>query len=296
MQFSCIGGINVVKLKVLLAAGLFVCAIFSATHASAYSPSDVDIENDEIPSSYYLPDVDKTTLDISEESELPFQEELDMDAVVVYPPMDLKEEPKKYTVVKGDSLSRIAKEYNISLDALMSWNGLTGDLIHPGDVFIVNGDPEDVKVVEFEPYESESSKNSMVAVTPPAPAPPVSEKAKKQTPSTAVPKAKESSTTAPVSGGGEMLVTATAYTAYCNGCSGTTAYGIDLRANPNQKVIAVDPKIIPLGKKVWVEGYGEAIAGDTGGAIKGNKIDVFLASSDSAIAWGVKQVKIKVLN
>ena len=38
-----------------------------------------------------------------------------------------------------------------------------------------------------------------------------------------------------------MTVTATAYTAYCAGCSGTTATGIDLRSNPNQKVIAVDP-------------------------------------------------------
>ena len=284
------------KIKVLLAAGLFACAIFSATHASAYSLSDVDNDNDEIPSSFYLPDVDKKTLDISKESEVPFQEELDMDTVVVYPPKDLKEEPEKYTVVKGDNLSRIAKKYDVSLDALMSWNGLTGDLIHPGDVFIVNGDPEDVKIVEYEPYEGEQNKSSVVAVTPPASPPAASEKANKQTPSTAAPKAKESAAAVPASGGEEMLVTATAYTAYCNGCSGTTAYGIDLRANPNQKVIAVDPKTIPLGKKVWVEGYGEAIAGDTGGAIKGNKIDVFLASSDSAIAWGVKQVKIKVLN
>jgi len=38
------------------------------------------------------------------------------------------------------------------------------------------------------------------------------------------------------------------------------------------KVIEVDPSFIPLGSKVYVEGYGEAIAGDTGGAIKGNKI------------------------
>ena len=43
------------------------------------------------------------------------------------------------------------------------------------------------------------------------------------------------------------------------------------------KVIAVDPSVIPLGTKVWVEGYGYAVAGDTGGAIKGNKIDVIHA-------------------
>ena len=66
-------------------------------------------------------------------------------------------------------------------------------------------------------------------------------------------------------------MTATAYTAHCNGCSGITATGINLRANPNLKVIAVDPSVIPLGSKVWVEGYGYAVAGDTGGAIKGNE-------------------------
>ena len=58
----------------------------------------------------------------------------------------------------------------------------------------------------------------------------------------------------------------------------------------------MDPRVIPLGSKVWVEGYGEAIAGDTGGAIKGNKIDVFIPTQESAMAWGVKTFKIKILN
>ena len=66
------------------------------------------------------------------------------------------------------------------------------------------------------------------------------------------------------SGGTEFYVTATAYTPYCAGCSGTTATGINLKANPGMKLIAVDPSIIPLGSKVWVEGYGYAVAGDTG--------------------------------
>uniref|UniRef100_UPI000530011E 3D domain-containing protein n=1 Tax=Planococcus sp. CAU13 TaxID=1541197 RepID=UPI000530011E len=95
--------------------------------------------------------------------------------------------------------------------------------------------------------------------------------------------------------GKEMQVSATAYTAYCAGCSGITATGIDLRTNPNQKVIAVDPTVIPLGSTVWVEGYGTAIAGDTGGAIKGNKIDVFIPSRDAALQWGRKTVTIKIL-
>lgn len=98
------------------------------------------------------------------------------------------------------------------------------------------------------------------------------------------------------SGGKEFYVTATAYTAYCNGCSGVTATGMNLKSNPNLKVIAVDPSVIPLGSKVWVEGYGHAVAGDTGGAIKGNKIDLFMASKSQAYDFGRKKVRVKVLN
>ena len=98
------------------------------------------------------------------------------------------------------------------------------------------------------------------------------------------------------SGGTEFYVTATAYTPYCAGCSGVTATGIDVKANPSMKLIAVDPSIIPLGTKVWVEGYGYAIAGDTGGSIKGNKIDVLFATKAEAYSWGRKKVRIKVLN
>lgn len=104
-----------------------------------------------------------------------------------------------------------------------------------------------------------------------------------------------SSSAAPT-GGKEFYVEASAYTPYCNGCSGTSATGINLRANPSLKLIAVDPSIIPLGSKVWVEGYGYAIAGDTGGSIKGNKIDVLVPNTQQAYSWGRKTVRIKVLN
>ncbi|WHY00804.1 G5 and 3D domain-containing protein [Neobacillus sp. DY30] len=95
--------------------------------------------------------------------------------------------------------------------------------------------------------------------------------------------------------GTEFYVNTTAYTAYCNGCSGRTATGFDLRANPGAKVIAVDPRVIPLGTKVYVEGYGYAVAADTGGAIKGHKIDVFFPTKAEAFRWGVRKVKIKIL-
>jgi len=87
---------------------------------------------------------------------------------------------------------------------------------------------------------------------------------------------------------------ATAYTVSCKGCSGKTSTGLNLKKNPKLKVISVDPKIIPLGSKVYVEGYGYAIAGDTGGALKGNKIDVFIPNKTKALNWGVKTVTVKV--
>ncbi|WP_259407418.1 cell wall-binding protein EntB [Bacillus toyonensis] len=113
-------------------------------------------------------------------------------------------------------------------------------------------------------------------------------------------KAKEESKNNTQSAKRELTVVATAYTADPseNGTYGgrvLTAMGHDLTANPNMRIIAVDPKVIPLGSKVWVEGYGEAIAGDTGSAIKGNRIDVLMGSKSKAMNWGRQTVKVKIL-
>jgi len=173
-----------------------------------------------------------------------------------------------YTVKSGDTLFEIASAHGISVDSLMSWNNVSSHLIYPGEQFVVKG-----------------------GTAAPAPA-----KSTAPAPAAASAPAEKAPTQASTQAGKTMTVSATAYTAYCAGCSGTTATGIDLRANPNQKVIAVDPTVIPLGSKVWVEGYGEAIAGDTGGAIKGNKIDVFIPTQGEALQWGRKNITIKVLN
>lgn len=93
-----------------------------------------------------------------------------------------------------------------------------------------------------------------------------------------------------------VAVEATAYTAFCEGCSGKTYTGIDLRANPNQKVIAVDPNIIPLGSNVRVPGYGVAVAGDIGGDIEGNRIDIFMAKQNDALDYGRQQIEVEILN
>ena len=77
-------------------------------------------------------------------------------------------------------------------------------------------------------------------------------------------------------------------TAYSGG--GITATGSVPVRDPNGiSTIAVDPRVIPLGSLVYVEGYGKAIAADTGGAISGNIIDVYVNSSEEAISsWGRK--------
>ncbi len=64
----------------------------------------------------------------------------------------------------------------------------------------------------------------------------------------------------------------------------TTQYG----------VIAVDPRIIPLNTLVYVEGYGFAIAADTGGAIKGNRIDVCVMDRRTMDAWGRRKVTVHI--
>ncbi|MGG0643472.1 3D domain-containing protein [Sporosarcina gallistercoris] len=193
-----------------------------------------------------------------------------------------------YTVQPGDNLYRIALAHSVPLQSLIEWNGLQSELIHPGDVLNVSveapGSSTNVKkmkqVVASAPAKKQESN--------PVPAGKQVVSAKTASSPAAVPASTET--------GRELTMTATAYTAYCTGCSGTTKIGINLRSNPNQKVIAVDPSIIPLGSRVWVEGYGEAVAGDTGGAIKGHKIDVFIPGLDSAVAWGVKTVRVKILN
>lgn len=83
----------------------------------------------------------------------------------------------------------------------------------------------------------------------------------------------------------------TAYTPYDAGCNGITATG----TKAAKGTVAVDPSVIPLGSKVYIPGYGVAIAADTGGAIKGNRVDVCFLSTTEAFAWGVKNVPVYIL-
>lgn len=70
-----------------------------------------------------------------------------------------------------------------------------------------------------------------------------------------------------------------------------TAYGLKV----GRGVVAVDPHVIPLGTRLYIEGYGYAIAGDTGGAIKGMRIDLGYNTRDEAIRFGRRDVKVYIL-
>src|SRR3989338_1286672 len=88
----------------------------------------------------------------------------------------------------------------------------------------------------------------------------------------------------------KMRVYATHYDLHCLGCNEWTAIG--MRAGKG--VIAVDPKVIPMRSKVYIPGYGMAVAGDTGGAIKGNIIDLGFDDARTA-GWTARFIDIYLL-
>jgi 3D (Asp-Asp-Asp) domain-containing protein len=195
--------------------------------------------------------------------------------------------PKKehYTIKPYDTLSEIAITHDVTVEEIKVWNELSTNLIHPGREIILfhsseevtpNSDPksDNKESIPSDPAELETEVNNDLLTN--------------NTQNTG-----DNQNETEVQG---LTVTATAYTASCEGCSGITATGVNILDNPDEKVIAVDPSVIPLGSKVYVEGYGYATAADTGGAIKGNKIDVFIPEHQDAINWGVKKVEVTVLN
>lgn len=218
---------------------------------------------------------------------------------VIHPNDVLEVSPiKKVMVRKGDTLWNISSVYGVTVNDLKKWNQLSSDLIHPGLELTVYTDLNAGETVQTKPVKTDvqAVHNQEVQTEPvetnvqAAQTEPV--KTNVQAVQTKAPA--QSVNTEPA--GKEITVEATAYTADCKGCIGITKTGVNLKANPNAKVIAVDPSVIPLGSKVYVEGYGYATAEDTGGAIKGNKIDVFIPGQNDAMNWGRKQVEVTIIN
>ncbi|MFD1064602.1 3D domain-containing protein [Oceanobacillus locisalsi] len=241
-----------------------------------------------------------------------------------------------YTVEKGDTLSAIAKEFDVSVDNIKEWNNLSSDVIVVGNELSINGASAEEPATEEESSEepaeepaTEEESSEEPAEEPateeesseePAEEPATEEESSEEPaeePATEEESSEEPAEEATVeqtsnedtsdseseeqssnngSPEGETLsVEATAYTADCNGCSGVTATGKDLNADPNANVIAVDPNVIPLGSEVYVEGYGHATAADTGGAINGNKIDLHVPSQGEAEEFGRQQVDVTIV-
>ena len=71
-----------------------------------------------------------------------------------------------------------------------------------------------------------------------------------------------------------------------------TATGTTARAG---RTVAVDPKVIPLGSRIFIEGLGERIAEDVGGGVKGNHIDVYLGTVPQAFRFGVQRGRVSVI-
>jgi len=196
----------------------------------------------------------------------------------------VKEEPKAQEIVKPKEEAKVKEEVKVKEEEKAQ------EIVKPKEEAKIK---EEEKVQEIAKAKEEEKAQEIA-------------KAKEEEKAREIVKAKEEEKAQEVSKNNiqsakrELTVVATAYTADPseNGTYGgrvLTAMGHDLTANPNMRIIAVDPKVIPLGSKVWVEGYGEAIAGDTGSAIKGNRIDVLMGSKSKAMNWGRQTVKVKIL-
>ena len=88
-----------------------------------------------------------------------------------------------------------------------------------------------------------------------------------------------------------MQMQASAYTPRPAGGSGRTALGYPAKFGH----VAVDPRVIPLGSLVYVEGYGVALASDKGRAIRGHRIDLCVSSRSAAMRFGRRSVQVHVL-
>lgn len=89
----------------------------------------------------------------------------------------------------------------------------------------------------------------------------------------------------------ELKVNASAYSAQDPGCSNYTCTGQRLKKG----IVAVDPKVIPLGTKMYIPGYGYGVAADIGSAIKGHRIDVAFESRKEALKFGRRNIVIQIL-
>lgn len=198
------------------------------------------------------------------------------------------ENGSNYMITWGDTLSAIAVATEISLDTLVEVNNISNaDMIIVGNKISLSSDKSIVTVGEGEETRSYdvSHEEEIVEVETPVVETVV------ETP--VVEEVVVEETAPATSEGYTITVEATAYSTNQPSLSDYTYTGINLRQTPN--VIAVDPSVIPLGSTVVIPGYGTFIAGDTGSAIVGNRIDVHITDLNAAWAFGRQTMTITVL-
>ena len=198
---------------------------------------------------------------------------------------------KIYTVKSGDCLYTIAQKYEETLNNLRKDNNTWNDLIFPGQVLNVSVATSPViqqtinlgnKKLYSMITKSECSKLNTGSV--------------KQKSKVSIHLWNNKASSTITSSGSEStyrtkyIMNATAYTG-----GGLTAMGLrPVRNLSGISTIAVDPSVIPLGTKVYIPGYGNAICSDTGGLIKGNIIDLYMNSGSECINWGRRTVTLYI--
>jgi len=97
-----------------------------------------------------------------------------------------------------------------------------------------------------------------------------------------------------------LRVVATGYTAGYESTGknpGDPGYGVTASGLPAAPgACATDPDVIPLGSVLYVPGYGYAVALDTGGDVKGNRIDLFFQDKQQALGWGRRAVEVALIH
>lgn len=172
----------------------------------------------------------------------------------------------EYSVKPGDTLSSIAAAFGVRSSAILAANGISNpDYLKIGQVLLIPGGQQ------TQPAGTPTPPPPIIAQAPPQPEP---ERA---------PSARGESE----ENGNSFIATVTAY---C--LQGRTRSGTPVRWG----VVAVDPRVIPLGSKIQIEGFGEIfVAEDTGGGVRGNWVDIWFDNCAAARAFGMQSRRVTIL-
>lgn len=201
-----------------------------------------------------------------------------------------EDESTEYTFQWGDTLSALARATDLSTQKLVQINDINdANLIFAGNSIYLSSDHSVVTVEKDDKVVSYDVSGEDEEVTEVETPEEIKETVKEKKESKDVAPSKENSTPQ----GKTLTVEATAYSTNQPSLGDITFSGINLRENPH--VIAVDPNVIPLGSKVYVPGFGTYIAGDTGSAIKGHRIDIHITDLDAAWAFGRQTMEVTII-